>query len=154
LSLSKQSIADFLDSELKSMGIDLVDIELSSSRKPLLRLYVDRIGETQPECTLKVSDCEEVSRMVQRLIDVEGIIRTDYTLEVSTPGLERPLYKMDDYKRFKGKLANIVIVEPVGGSFVGRIQNVNTDTIVFEVEGKTKEVKISDIKRAKLKFER
>ncbi len=154
MSISKQSIAELIAPELKDMGIELVELELSSSRKPLLRLYVDRIGETQPLCTLKVADCENVSRAIQRFIEVEGIIPGDYTLEVSTPGLERPLYRASDYARFKGKLANVVIAEPTGGSFVGRIQEVNGDKIVFDVDGKTKELLMSQIKRAKLKFER
>lgn len=154
MSISKQNIAELIAPELKAMGIELVELELSSSRKPLLRLYVDRIGETQPLCTLKVADCENISRAVQRFIEVEGIIAGDYTLEVSTPGLERPLYKISDYSRFKGKLANVVIAEPVGGSFVGRIQEVTGDKIVFDVEGKKKELPVSQIKRAKLKFER
>ena len=154
MSLTKQSLTEFLIPELKAMGVELVDLELSSSRKPLLRLYVDKLGETKPQCTLMVADCENVSRTIQRLIDVEGIIPGDYTLEVSTPGLDRPLFNVSDYSRFKGLLASVVICEPTGGAFEGRIVDVVGKNVVFEVAGKKKEVSVSDIKRAKLKFER
>ena len=154
MSLTKQSIADLLKPELEAMGIELVEIELSSSKKPLLRLYVDTLGETSPKCALMVADCEKVTRAVQRLIEADGIIPGDYTLEVSTPGIERPLFKGSDYLRFKGKLVSVVTCEPNGGSFEGRIADVDGDKITFEVLGKSKQVLISEIKRAKLKFER
>jgi len=154
LSLTKQSIAEFLKPELEAMGVELVEIELSSSKKPVLRLYVDRFGETSPKCTLMIADCEKVTRTVQRLIEEDGIIPGDYTLEVSTPGIERPLFKVSDYLRFKGKLVSVVLCEPTGGLFEGRIARVDGNKIFFEVLGKDKQVLISEIKRAKLKFER
>lgn len=154
MSLTKQSLIEFLAPELEATGVELVTLELSSSKKPLLRLYVDKIGETKPMCTLTVADCENISRTIQRLIDVEGIIPGDYTLEVSTPGLERSLSKASDYLRFKGKSVNVVIAEPVGGSFDGKILDVDKDKVTFDVAGKKKELLISEIKRAKLKFER
>ena len=154
MSTLKQKLSDFLSQELSEMGFELVEFELSSSRKPLLRLYVDRLDETKDRCTLNVSDCESLSRSIQRIIDVEQLISGDYTLEVSTPGLDRPLFKISDYERFNGKLVSFVLNEPQGGAFIGKINSVKGSNIVFDISGSDREIKFSYIKKARLKFER
>lgn len=155
-SVLKDKVAEIIKPDLEAMSIELVDAEVSGfSGKPLVRLYIDRIGETSDQCTLKVEDCEKVTRSVQRLLDVENIFPGNYVLEVSTPGLERSLNKISEYNRFKGKLSKIILKkEGPNSCFVGRITNIDNDEIVFDVDGHERKVNIADIKKANLKFER
>lgn len=155
-SVLKDKVAEIIRPDLEAMSIELVDAEVSGfSGKPLVRLYIDRIGETSDQCTLKVEDCEKVTRSVQRLLDVENIFPGNYVLEVSTPGLERSLNKLSEYNRFKGKLSKIILKkEGPNSCFVGRITNIDNDEIVFDVDGQERKVNIADIKKANLKFER
>ncbi len=155
-SVLKDKVAQLIKPDLEAMGIELVEAEVSGfSGKPLIRLYIDRIGETSDKCTLKVEDCEKVTRSTQRLLDVENIFPENYVLEVSTPGLERPLNKISEYKRFKGKLSKIILKkEGPNSCFVGRITNVDNDDVIFDVEGNERRVNVADIKKANLKFER
>ena len=155
-SVLKDKVAEIIKPDLEAMSIELVDAEVSGfSGKPLVRLYIDRIGETSDQCTLKVEDCEKVTRSVQRLLDVENIFPGNYVLEVSTPGLERALNKLSEYNRFKGKLSKIILKkEGPNSCFIGRITNIDNDEIVFDVDGHERKVNIADIKKANLKFER
>lgn len=153
----KDRILKVLVPELEAMGIDLVDIELSGlSGNKLLRLYIDKIGETQDKCTLSIDECEKVSRSVERLLDVEELLGRKYSLEVSTPGVERKLRNINEYNRFKGRLASVVLNEegPKGTAFTGRIKEIKDGDVTFDCEGKDIKVNLSDIKKAKLKFER
>ena len=155
-SVLKDKVAEIIKPDLEAMSIELVDAEVSGfSGKPLVRLYIDRIGETSDQCTLKVEDCEKVTRSVQRLLDVENVFPGNYVLEVSSPGLERSLNKISEYNRFKGKLSKIILKkEGPNSCFVGRITNIDNDEIVFDVDGHERKVNIADIKKANLKFER
>ena len=153
----KNKIEDIVLPELTAMSVELVDMELSGTKsKNVLRLFIDRAGETETHCTLTIADCEKVSRAVERLLDVEDIFEGVYSLEVSTPGLERALKKLSDYERFSGKMARITLNEIVEGDsfFIGRIKNVDKNDILFELDAKTERVvNINNIKKAKLKFE-
>ena len=155
-SVLKDKVVNIIKPELDAMGIDIVEMDVSGfGGKPLVRLYIDRAGETSALCTLKVEDCEKVSRSVQRLLDVETVFPNNYTLEVSTPGLERALNNVSEYTRFKGKLSKVVLKkEGKESCFVGRITSTNNDEIMFDVDGRERKVNISEIKKANLKFER
>lgn len=155
-SVLKDKIAGIIQPELDAMNIEIVELEVSGfSGKPLVRLYIDRAGETKAECTLKVEDCEKVTRSVQRLLDVESLFPGNYVLEVSTPGLERAISTISDYQRFKGKLSKVVLKkEGPNSCFNGRISSVDNNEITFDVDGHERKVSITDIKKANLKFER
>jgi len=156
MSVLKEKVLAVIIPELEAMGIDLVDFEITGNAgRTLLRLYVDRSNETQAKCTLSIADCEHASRAIERLLDVEEILSGNYVLEVSTPGVERPLRKLSEYTRFKGRLANISLkTEGSNNNFSGRIKEVNGDVVMFDVNGKDMKVNVNDIKKAKLKFER
>ena len=156
MSVLKEKVLLIIMPELEAMNIDLVDMEISGNAgKTLLRLYIDKIGETKDRCTLSIADCEHVSRAVERLLDVEDIFGRNYVLEVSTPGIERPLRQVAEYTRFKGRLANVNLkTEGPNSNFNGRIKDVNDDIIMFDVDGRDVKVNVNDIKKAKLKFER
>jgi len=110
-------------------GVELVHVEVAGpDNKPIVRIFIDKPnGVTH-------ADCSEVSFHVGTVLDVEDFIHASYTLEVSSPGLERGLYKRDDYERFAGSLAKIKTRSPIGGqrNFRGRLLGIEGDLISIE----------------------
>jgi ribosome maturation factor RimP len=146
----KEQIEDVVSSELNIMGMDLVDFELVKGKGQfIIRLYVDKSNDTSKRCSLTIADCEKVSRAIERLLEVEDFVPGSYVLEVSTPGIERSLRKIQDFSRFIGEL---VAGTAQDGYFQGRIKDVRQDNIVFDINGMDRTLKLSDIKKAKLKF--
>jgi ribosome maturation factor RimP len=129
----------------------------------VLRIFVDvpAEGETPPppDSSVSIQDCERVSRDVSAILDVEEPIEHRYTLEVSSPGLDRPLRGPADYRRFVGRLAKIVVSDAVDGQnhFEGRLQGVEQNAVVLETRtrGGTKRqlIPLSLITRARLEVE-
>lgn len=110
-------------------GLELVHVEVAGgARAPIVRIFIDKPEGVTHE------DCSEVSLHVGTVLDVEDFISSAYTLEVSSPGLERGLYKREDYERFAGQLAKLKARQPVDGqrNFRGRIIGVEADAIVFD----------------------
>jgi len=127
---------------LEGLGYELVDIE--SSRSGLLRIFID-----SPR-GITVEDCARVSHHLTRALAVEGI---DYErLEVSSPGLDRPLKRIADYERFTGREASVKLKLPRDGRrrFEGRLLGVEDGRIVLEVEGQRQHLAFEDIDRARL----
>ena len=127
---------------LEGLGYELVDIE--SSRSGLLRVFID-----SPR-GITVEDCARVSHHLTRALAVEGI---DYErLEVSSPGLDRPLKRIADYERFTGREASVKLKLPRDGRrrFEGRLLGVEDGRIVLEVEGQRQHLAFEDIDRARL----
>ncbi len=110
-------------------GLELVHAEVGVlGRNAAVRIYIDKPGGVTHE------DCSAVSHHVGTLLDVEDFINSAYTLEVSSPGLERGLYKRGDYERFAGHLAKMKTREAVNGqrNFKGRIVGVEGDDVLFD----------------------
>ncbi|HWS53352.1 MAG TPA: ribosome maturation factor RimP [Pyrinomonadaceae bacterium] len=110
-------------------GLELVHAEVAGgARTPIVRVFIDKPDGVTHE------DCTEVSHHLGALFDVEDFIPSSYTLEVSSPGLERGLYKREDYERFAGKPAKLKSRVAVGGqrNFTGRIVGVEGDSVVFD----------------------
>lgn len=110
-------------------GLELVHAELAGgARTPVVRIFIDKPGGVTHE------DCSRVSEHVGTVLDVEDFIDSAYTLEVSSPGLERGLYKRDDYERFAGRPARVKTRGAVGGqrNFRGRILAVEGDAVLFD----------------------
>lgn len=155
MSVLRNKVVEIITPDLTAKGIDLVDVELAGNAgKMLVRLYIDKLGETQDKCTLSIADCEKISRAVEQLLNVEDILPKNFTLEVSTPGLERPVRTLDEFRRFKSKLAQITSDSVSGGVLVGRIKDVDGNSVVMDVDGKEQKINMDQIKRSKLKFER
>ena len=110
-------------------GLELVHAEVAGPEgKPIIRIFIDKPdGVTH-------GDCSEVSHHVGTILEVEDFIHSAYTLEVSSPGLERGLYKRADYERFAGHAAKLKSRVAVGGqrNFRGRIVGVEDESIIFE----------------------
>ena len=110
-------------------GLELVHVEFAGSeRSPSLRVFIDKPGGVTHE------DCSEVSHHLGTILDVEDFISSTYVLEVSSPGLERGLYRREDYERFAGKMAKLKTREAIGNqrNFRGRIVAVEGDEVVFD----------------------
>lgn len=123
-----------------SYGLEIFDVELRrEGGQQVLRVILDRPGpNATAEESVSLEDCARVSEDLGAILDVEDLIPSDrYTLEVSSPGLDRPLRHADDYRRFAGRRAKIVLSEPVARqtAFAGRIQGIDGDDVLFESEG-------------------
>ena len=110
-------------------GLELVHAEVAGPEgKPIVRIFIDKPEGVTHE------DCSEVSLHVGTVLDVEDFIHSAYTLEVSSPGLERGLYKRADYERFAGRLARVKSRTPIDGqrNFRGRIVGLEDEHVVFD----------------------
>ena len=123
----------------------------------VLRVVLDRPGPAAtPEESVSIADCERVSQELSTILDVEDMLPDTYTLEVSSPGLDRPLRDARDYERFAGRLAKIVTREPINRqtAFAGRLRGIEGDDVLFENEGgKLVRLPLRAISRARLEVE-
>src|SRR5687768_12372928 len=123
----------------------------------VLRVRLDRPGPgASAEESVSVEDCANVSRDLSAILDVEDIVPTAYTLEVSSPGLDRPLRGLDDYRRFAGRRAKLVMRERLNGQgFVkGRLAGANGDDVLIDADdGRQWRVPVGIIARANLEVE-
>ena len=123
----------------------------------VLRIVLDRPGPAAtPDESVSITDCERVSEEISTILDVEDLLPDTYTLEVSSPGLDRPLRSASDYVRFAGRLAKIVTRQPVNRqtAFAGRLRGMEGDDVLFENEGgKLIRLPIGTISRARLEVE-
>jgi ribosome maturation factor RimP len=139
-------------------GLEIFDITMRrESGGEVLRVVLDRPGPAATaEESVSIADCERVSHELSTILDVEDFIKGEYTLEVSSPGLDRPLRHADDFRRFAGRAAKIVTREPVNRqtAFSGRIRGVEGDDVLFENEGgKALRLPLGLISRARLDVE-
>ncbi|MHB8109846.1 MAG: ribosome maturation factor RimP [Syntrophorhabdaceae bacterium] len=130
--------------------LELVEVELRPAGKRwLLRIFIDKEGG------VTIADCEYVSRELSRILDVDDPIEHPYTLEVSSPGLTRPLKRREDYVRNRGKKCRIVTSEAVEGKheFVGKIVDVTGEDVVIQEKIDVFTIPICAIKKAHLEFD-
>lgn len=151
------TITDLLAPTVEAMGLELLGIEyLPMPGGSLLRLYIDRPGaehgsEVEGE-GVSVDDCEAVSREVSAQLDVEDPISGNYTLEVSSPGLDRPLFTPAHFERFVGESAKIGLKLPQDGRrrLQGRIAGIDGEIIRIDVDGQEFEVAFGNVEKARL----
>ncbi len=145
------SIQGFIEPVINSLGLELVDIELKKMPgKALLRVYIDKDQGVQ------IRDCERVSREIEGVLDVEDPIPYSYVLEVSSPGLDRPLKSVADYKRYVGKTVKVITLHPIDNQnhFVGRLDSAGDREISVVLEkNRTVAVPYDNISRARLEVE-
>lgn len=148
-----------------SHGLDLFDLQMRrESIGWVLRAVIDRPpafdaeGRVQVEPlerAIGIDECQRVSEDLGTVLDVEDAVDVEYTLEVSSPGIDRPLRGAQDYERFRGRLAKIVVQAPVNGQshFEGRIDRLDGGDIVLVVGTKEKRVPLALVSRARLAVE-
>ncbi|MFH6973667.1 ribosome maturation factor RimP [Neisseria sp. 23W00296] len=138
-------IQNLLDKTLPGLGYEPVDFEMTP--QGTLRVFIDKEGG------ITVEDCVTVSNHLSRLFIVEDV---DYkNLEISSPGLDRPLKKAADFARFAGQEAKIKTRLPVEGqkNFIGRIESCDGETVTLSSDGKTAAIALDNIDKARLKPE-
>ncbi len=161
----------------RSEGLEVVDVEWKIGKQRFLRVYIDRVvkpaavisdaagtlaaGEIAHDPFPKIShaDCERVSQQLSVILDVEELVPgPGYILEVSSPGMDRALKKATDFERFRGRLAKITTMEPVGNAkfFEGRLAGFADGKVRMELKGKearTVELPLEAIRKANLVVE-
>ena len=139
-------------------GLEIWDIQ---SRREMgghvVRVFIDRPGPSAtPDDSVSIEDCEQVNREIGTILDVEDPLPFAYTLEVSSPGLDRPLRGPDDYRRFAGRLAKVVVKEAVDNqkAFEGRLRGVDHDDVLLEApNGRMHRLPLKLIRRGRLEVE-
>ena len=141
-----------------SRGLEIWDIQ--SRREAVghvVRVFIDRPGPAAtPEESVSIEDCEQVNREMSTILDVEDPLPFAYTLEVSSPGLDRPLRDARDYRRFSGRLAKLVVSEAVDNqkAFEGHLRGVEGDDVLLEApNGRTHRLPLRLITRGRLEVE-
>jgi len=135
---------------LQELGLELVEIQYRREQSGwVLRLIIDR------QEGVSLDDCAAASREIGQLLDIEDFIEQAYNLEVSSPGLDRPLKSMADFQRFVGRRAKIKTIEPIGGErvFTGTIQKTEGEAIILEVGRKEVMIPFSQMAKARLEVE-
>lgn len=129
------------------MGFDLIEIEhVPNPKHGILRLYIDK------EDGVTIDDCSDVSEQISALLDVEEPIRGHFNLEISSPGMDRPLTRLKDFQRFAGSLVKLKTLKPMDGqrNFKGRILEANEDVLVIETDTEEISVPMNAIEKARL----
>ncbi len=151
MSVKTQQLDELLEPVVDSMGYEFVGLEyIAQGRHSILRIYIDS------EHGISVDDCADVSRQLGAVLDVEDPIATEYTLEVSSPGLDRPLFKLYQYAQFVGEEVKFKTLRAQLDNgqrkFKGFIDSVDSQSqnIVFMVEGEKLTVPFADIEKANI----
>ena len=141
-----------------SRGLEIWDIQ--SRRETyghVVRVFIDRPGPAAtPEESVSIDDCEQVNREIGTILDVEDPLPFTYTLEVSSPGLDRPLRNVRDYERFAGRLAKLVVKEAVDNqkAFEGRLRGMEHGDVLLEApNGRMHRLPLDLIARGRLEVE-
>ena len=140
-------------------GLELFDVRLTrESQGWVVRVTIDRPGPAAtPEDSVGIEDCATVSRELSTILDVDDPLDRTYTLEVTSPGLDRPLRHDADFRRFAGRTASIVLEAPLNGQtfFSGRIEAVEDGHVVLLVgkRNRAQRIPLDGIKRARLEVD-
>lgn len=148
----KNAVENLVKPIVESEGMELVDVEYKKEGKSwYLKIFIDKNDG------VTLDDCQNISYQIEKLLDVEDIIPDSYTLEVSSPGIERPLKKNSDYSRFKNRLVKISLYSPINNKkiIVGKILDTADELIsIEEVESKDMiKILFKDVAKAHLKSE-
>ncbi len=135
---------------LRELGLELVEVQYRREQNGwVLRLTIDK------QDGVSLEDCTAVSREIGQLLDIEDFIDQKYNLEVSSPGLDRPLKSMVDFQRFIGRKAKVKTIEPIGDEhfFIGKILQTEGETIILDVDRKEVTIPFSQVSKARLEVE-
>lgn len=146
---TSDALWEMVEPVVTGLGYELVEIEyLSQDRMNILRIYIDH------ENGITVDDCGKVSLQLSALFDVEEPVRGRYNLEVSSPGLDRPLRKLKDFERFAGNRIKVKMTMPVGlenrRNFTGTLLGVDAENAKIEVDGEEYELPVAAIEKARI----
>lgn len=146
--MTNEELSQLLEPAIADLGLELVGIEFSpNAGGSLLRVYIDESVRG-----VTIDDCERASREISALLDVNDPVAGRYTLEVSSPGLERPLFTQAHFERYAGEQVKVSVNLPIDGRrrFQGRIAAVDGDRVTIEQDGKPVEIAHANIAKARL----
>jgi ribosome maturation factor RimP len=146
--ISVRDLSELFEPVVESMGYELVGVEfLGDGGYGTLRVYIDR------DSGVNLDDCAAISHQISGILDVEEPIKQAYDLEVSSPGIDRPLFKLADFERFAGNTARIKLAAGLLGrkNFKGELQGVaDSKLVTIEVDGEVFDLPYADIAKANL----
>lgn len=148
-----EKITELIMPHLEDMGFEPVRIRFTGAGKyKTLQIMAEPKDETK---SLSLDDCAEISTRVSALLDVEDFIKGAYQLEVSSPGVDRPLVKEKDFDRFKESLVEIKVKEAIEGKrkFKGRLKGIKNGMILIETENETLEIPYTNMDDAHIEWE-
>lgn len=146
--MTNEELSELLAPAITDLGLELVGIELSpNAGGSVLRVYID-----EAERGITIDDCERASREISALLDVNDPVAGRYTLEVSSPGLERPLFTPEHFARFLDQVVKISVNLPLNGRrrFQGAIKGVDGDRITIEQDGVPVDIAHANVAKARL----
>jgi len=142
------AIERLIEPSLTAMGYRVVRVVVTSGRRPTLQVMAERLDDA----AMTVDDCALISHSVSALLDVADPIAGTYTLEVSSPGIDRPLVRPEDYERFRGCEAKIELAEPIAGRrrFRGRLLGIADGDIRLVTQAGETRLPLAAVARARL----
>ncbi|MFA4918883.1 MAG: ribosome maturation factor RimP [Thermodesulfovibrionales bacterium] len=145
----KQKLTQLAEQAADAHGVEIFDIELLGKGKLLLRVLIDK------ESGVTLDDCQHFSKSFSALLDVEDPLQGSYNLEVSSPGMDRPLKRLIDFEKNTGKLARIVTVDKIDNRnfFIGRISSVDKNIVKLMIKEYEIPIPFEKISKARLEIE-
>jgi len=143
----EHKLTDMLRPAVEETGKELLGVEfVSAGKHSILRIFIDH------ENGIDVDDCAEVSRQVGAILDVEDPISTEYNLEVSSPGVDRPLFEKDHYQAVIGETINVKLSIPLNGrrKFKGKLSAIENENLIVIVDGEDYQLEFSNIDKGNL----
>lgn len=141
-------IQDLIEPTINDMGFEIVRVQVSGGQTVKVQIMTEPLDGSD----MTVAGCAKISRAVSAVMDVEDPIVDAYTLEVSSPGIDRPLVRLKDFDRFNGFEAKIELHQVIDGrrKFSGRLSGTEDENIMIDIDGETASVLFDDIAKAKL----
>ena len=144
----EERVVALIEPTASELGYRLVRVRVSGNRRKRLQIMAERISDGE----MSVEDCGRLSRAVSPALDLEDPIQGEYDLEISSPGIDRPLMRIEDFERFKGHQAKLETAAMIDGRrrFKGEIKQVDGEAIVLGLEGGDVRLEFSDLSDARL----
>ncbi len=145
----KNKISNLAKQLADEMGVDLFNVELIGTGRLLIRITIDKEGG------VTLGDCEKFSKNFSVILDVEDPVPQSYILEISSPGLDRPLRNKEDFEKNKGKLVRMITSEKIENQnfFIGRILEIKDNFVKLLVKNRVIDIPLNKISKAKLEIE-
>jgi len=145
--VTNELLEPLVEPVVRGEGLDLEDIKVAQAgRRRLVRIIVDA------DEGVDLDRCADVSRLLSKVFDESNVLGEDaYTLEVSSPGVSRPLTQPRHWRRAEGRLVRVVLAE--GGDVTGRVVGVDDDGVVLDVDGASRDVALADVRKARVQVE-
>ena len=145
MEINRTEISQKLQDAIEKLGYFFIDIEFrGDDRNRILEIYIDN------ELGIITADCVDVSRVCGNLIEEENLIESKYRLDVSSPGTDRPVKFIQQYKKHIGRNFELEFEDQVSEKFEGKLIDINNDILKFEIDKKIEEVNFNNIKSAKI----